>query len=116
MDRPRLAPSALATIQDGKNEVCVSAVSAWEMAVKFHLGKWPEAGPVIEGWEALLDANQIGALPITAAHAVAAAGLDWPHRDPFDRLLVAQARAERFRLVTADPILLGFLPDALPAR
>ena len=92
-----LGPAARAAIEDDDNLVMVSAATGLEIAIKRALGKLD--APDVE----LAAAGEgFGELPITIAHAVASAELPAHHRDPFDRLLVAQARLESLTLVTAD--------------
>lgn len=78
--------------------VLVSSVVAWEIAVKRAIGKLTAPGD-IEQW---IDDSGFGKLPITVSHAVQSAALPWHHRDPFDRLLIAQARLEDLTIVTRD--------------
>ncbi len=100
-DAPALPASARALIADPANEVWVSAVSVWEIAIKHGLGRGDMPLP---GTEALGYFTEAGyrMLPITASHAAAVALLPPHHQDPFDRLLIAQARAEPLRLLTHD--------------
>ncbi len=84
--------------------VCVSAVSAWEIATKHRLGKLPEAGPLVAEMPAILRAQNFEPLSITLAHALAAGRLDFAHRDPFDRMLIAQALGEDLTLVTNESL------------
>ena len=84
------------------NEIYVSVVSAWEMAIKVGLGKWPDAAVLVERFEHETTANGFLLLPILVPHVRAAGLMQVPHRDPFDRLLVAQAQIEGLTLVTAD--------------
>lgn len=80
----------------------VSSISALEIATKVRLGKLPGGTPLVEGWAAAR--RRIGAetLPVLEHHALLAGTLDWEHRDPFDRMLVAQALSEGLTLLTAD--------------
>jgi PIN domain nuclease of toxin-antitoxin system len=80
----------------------LSAASVWEIALKVGRGRWPDAAPVIGDIEAALREASITPLPVSVAHARAAGLLKWDHRDPFDRMLAAQAVAEGALLVTAD--------------
>lgn len=100
-DAPALPARARALISEPANEVWVSAVSVWEIAIKHGLGR---GDMPISGIEALGYFDEAGyrMLPITPAHAAAVASLPPHHQDPFDRLLVAQARAEPLRLLTHD--------------
>jgi PIN domain nuclease of toxin-antitoxin system len=84
----------------------VSAASALEVATKVRIGKLESAHTLVGDWPSLLERLGASSLPITERHGVAAGLLDWPHRDPFDRLLVAQAAIEGLTLVTADPVVL----------
>jgi PIN domain nuclease of toxin-antitoxin system len=104
-DPDRIASAARAQIEDASNVRLLSAASAWEIATKHALGKLPlRESPQ----EFLLHASAdlvAEELTITARHAVLAASLPNHHRDPFDRLLVAQAMVEGATLVTADHLL-----------
>lgn len=114
LDPDRLSPDCARAIQDPEHEVLVSAASAWEIAVKQSLGKLVLPGPA-ESW--LLEACERAGfawLAVTADDAVRVRGLPWHHRDPFDRLLVAQVTGHR-RLVTADPTLAVYGIPILPA-
>jgi len=97
-DDPKLGPQARATIGDGGNAVFVSAASAWEIAVKRASGKLDAPGD-IAAWIAKSDFSE---LPIEVEHAIAAAELPRHHTDPFDRMLIAQARLEELTLVAHD--------------
>lgn len=93
-----LATSARDAIEDGRNEVLVSAVSAWEIAIKRTLGR-------LDAPEELVGAMHEAAfapLAITVEHALVAGVLPLHHRDPFDRMLVAQAIVEGLTIVTRD--------------
>jgi PIN domain nuclease of toxin-antitoxin system len=94
----RLPAAVRSAIADGGNRVCVSAAAAWELAIKRTLGRidFPT------NLEAVLAENRIDTLPITAAHALAVADLPLHHQDPFDRIQIAQARAEGLVFVTRD--------------
>lgn len=92
------------TIADANNECCLSLVSCWEMAIKSSLGKLRLAKPVGRFVTEQLAANGFTLLPIELRHAVKIEKLPFHHRDPFDRLLIAQAMAERLTIVTADQI------------
>jgi PIN domain nuclease of toxin-antitoxin system len=99
----RLSQSARNTI--GASEVVyVSAVSAWEIAIKTSQGKLDFPGNL----EEQLLQNQFQSLPVLTPHALAAAALPFHHRDPFDRLLIAQARMESLTLLTGDERLKAY--------
>jgi len=104
LDSPRLGPAARAAISDPEQTILVSTVSVWEMAQKHGRGRWPEVGPGLATIEADLARQGFRVVPLTLAHALAAGALDWAHRDPFDRMLAAQAVAEAAVLVTADRV------------
>ena len=106
-DDPRLTPPARAAIADPARVAHVSAASAWELATKHRLGKWPEAGVVLDQFDDLLRRSRFAALPITPAEARTAGALDWAHRDPFDRMLLAQAAALGLALVSGDAAFSG---------
>jgi PIN domain nuclease of toxin-antitoxin system len=99
-DSPRLQESARDAIRSA-GRVVVSAASAWEAAIKAGSGKLTLNVP----FEAVAEVNGFEKLPITFAHAAAVATLPEHHRDPFDRMLVAQAQAEGLTLVTHDRAL-----------
>ena len=112
LDSPRLGALARAAISDPDRLILVSTVSVWEMAQKHGRGRWPEVGPGLATIEADLARLGFRVLPLTLAHALAAGALDWAHRDPFDRMLAAQAVAERAALVTADRVFAAVPPAA----
>lgn len=97
LDSPRLSAKARETIS-GAALVYASAVSAWEIAIKRALGKLV----CPEDLEGALRDTQFLALPVTVGHAIAAGALPRHHDDPFDRMLVAQAKMESLTLVTRD--------------
>ena len=84
------------------NELLVSAVSAMEVATKVRLGKLDAARHLVPTWSARVQDLRARELPVTSEHALLAGSLEWPHRDPFDRLLVAQGLVENVTLVTSD--------------
>jgi PIN domain nuclease of toxin-antitoxin system len=94
----RLSPTARELIEDDRIERRLSAVSVWEVAVKSSLGKLK----VSPSFHRLLYEQGLSALPVTDAHALRIPGLPFHHRDPFDRLLVAQAQAEGMSIVSKD--------------
>ncbi len=102
----RVAPSVRDTLADRRNEILVSAASALEVATKVRLGKLDAARPLVAAWSERLRELDADELPVTSAHAVLAGTMTWDHRDPFDRLLAAQALIENVVLVTADRALL----------
>jgi PIN domain nuclease of toxin-antitoxin system len=108
-DRARVSTNAVEALEDDRNEVAVSAASVWEIAIKRSLGKLT----IADGWAATLRRLGFDPMPVTAMHAEAVERLPWHHRDPFDRLLVAQASVERCALVSADRRLGAYGVDVL---
>lgn len=104
---PRPASDAIA---DGETVVAVSAASAWEIAIKKAAGRLEAPDDLL----AAIDVNNFDAVPITAAHALAAGALPPHHTDPFDRMLIAQARAEGFAVVTVDRRFSDYDVELLP--
>lgn len=98
----RFSSKALKLLEDTGNDLYLSAVSAWEIAIKHALGKLPLPMPPREYMLSRMETSDIQALPITHSHALQVAELPAHHRDPFDRLLVVQANLERLKLLTAD--------------
>jgi len=100
---PRLSRRARRAIESDEAEPLLSAASVWEMAIKVSLGRLVLPAPVDE-YVAQKQAEGFGMLSIDWPHAAAVEKLPFLHRDPFDRLLAAQALAERLPLVSADPV------------
>ncbi len=99
-----LSRSARSGIADDRNEVLVSAASAWEIATKHRLGKLPGAGLVARDVEAVLTEQGFTGLPISVRDANRAGRLPGPLRDPFDRMLIAQALIHDLLLVSDDAV------------
>lgn len=97
-DSAKLTDSAIGAIEDAANVILLSAVVPWEIAIKRALGKIDTTDEYLT----LLRVAGAVDLPITVAHAQAVEGLPHHHRDPFDRLLLAQAQAEDATIVTSD--------------
>lgn len=104
----RLSAAARESIGLGSNEVLVSAASAWEIATKARNGKLKSVERLLSGFEALMAADRFTLLAMTHRHALLAGGFAHEHRDPFDRMLAAQALIEDAILVTDDPALRAF--------
>ena len=107
-DPDRLSGAVRSLLSDAENQVLVSAASVWELSLKHHQGKLPELASAIADLPGLLQADGFEALPISLAHGIRAGGYSQPHRDPFDRMLAAQAELDRLVLLTADPQLSTF--------
>ena len=104
----RLSPAAHQALADPDNRVHVSAASGWEIATKVRLGKLPAASELLDELPQLLAAQGFEQLPITLRHGLHAGLYPVAHRDPFDRLLAAQAELGGFTLVSLDPALQAF--------
>ncbi|WP_163544162.1 type II toxin-antitoxin system VapC family toxin [Occultella kanbiaonis] len=100
----RLGSSAIALISDEGNALNFSAASIWEVSIKSGLGRADFTVDSRVLRRALLE-NGYAELPVTGMHAAAVADLPPIHRDPFDRLLIAQARVEGITLLTSDPLV-----------
>lgn len=100
----RLYSETLDAIADPTRIVFVSAASAWESAIKSSLGKLV----IPDDWEAMLTHYRFEPLDITARHALAIRDLPAIHRDPFDRMLIAQARLDRLVLVSGDSAIAAY--------
>jgi PIN domain nuclease of toxin-antitoxin system len=98
-----LTPSARRLIEDPANQSLLSTASLWEMAIKLSIGKLSFNQPFKTFIPAQLSENGIELLDIKFSHLVTVAGLPFHHRDPFDRLLVAQAMEEQMSIISADP-------------
>jgi PIN domain nuclease of toxin-antitoxin system len=106
LDDPRLTASNRKAIA-GAELVTVSVVSAWEIAITVGQGKWPEARPTLDDSLEVIERDEFEILPILVEHVRRAGLIVSAHRDPFDRLLAAQAMIEGPTLATADLKLAG---------
>jgi PIN domain nuclease of toxin-antitoxin system len=95
-----LSPTARKAIGEGKNTIFISAASAWEIATKHRIGKLPGVASIVGNLGAVIADQGFTDLPISLHHAQVAGMLPGVHRDPFDRLLVAQALLEELLLVS----------------
>ena len=110
-DNPRLGADAGERITTSA-AVYISAASTWELAIKAALGKLT----LPDDLDDAIDRSALRDLPVTRRHTLASDITALQHKDPFDALLVAQAKVERLTLLTADTKLLTALPDAVDAR
>jgi PIN domain nuclease of toxin-antitoxin system len=108
LEPQKLSPELRNSLEDSDNTLVVSAVSAWEIATKWRLGKLPHARSVVENYAMALHRLAAVDLPISGAVARQAGLWDVPHRDPFDRLLAAQALADDLILASSDPAFAQF--------
>lgn len=104
-DNPRLSYTAEAAITDPQNDVLVSAAVGYEIAYKQRLGRLPLMPGDLAGQ---LRRERMEELPISLDHALAAAALPGPHRDPWDRIMMAQALAEGCHMVTIDKVFADY--------
>ena len=104
LDSPELSLSARQAIADPVRRVFVSAATAWELATKLRIGKLPQAEDIVVNLPQYLRKQRFEALPISVEHALLAGQWPGPHRDPFDRMLMAQAQIEQALVVTLDPV------------
>ena len=102
----QVSPAAREAIADPAREVAVSAVSAWEIATKTRLGRL-DGEPLLAAWPDILASMALTELAIDAADAIMAGRLPWDHRDPFDRMIVAQAARRGLTIATRDAHILG---------
>jgi PIN domain nuclease of toxin-antitoxin system len=102
LEDPKLSPAAHEAIAEAE-VVCVSPVTALELSIKHRLGKLDGGERVVPRFRGFLLRDRFRILPITDVHALHAGGYGAAHRDPFDRILAAQAELEELTLVTRDP-------------
>ena len=107
----RLSDTARKVISNVENDVFISTASVWEMAVKTCSGKLSINSELAGFMKKHLAKNAFSILPISLAHALQIAKLPTIHRDPFDRMLVAQAQVEKARLVSTDPEIHKYAVD-----
>jgi PIN domain nuclease of toxin-antitoxin system len=107
-DPDRLSPQARVALEDGTHDVLVSIVSAWEIAIKQSLGKLELARPAEQWLPDVLKRTGFEVAELGLASALRVRGLAWHHRDPFDRLLIAQALEEGYTLVTRDDVFAAY--------
>ena len=107
-DDPQLSKNAHIAIEREGNASLVSAASAWEIATKVRLGRLPAAANLVQDFVADLALQRIEILDMSAEHGIRAGLLPGPHKDPFDRMLIAQAQAEGIAIVSNDRELDGY--------
>jgi PIN domain nuclease of toxin-antitoxin system len=100
----KLSPQAIALCQDQQNSLMLSVASVWEMQIKLQLGKLKLALPLAELIESQQQTNHLEILPVLLTHVLALQHLPAHHKDPFDRLLIAQANIEDVVIVSNDPM------------
>jgi PIN domain nuclease of toxin-antitoxin system len=107
-DPARLSDATRQRLVDVSNEILLSAASAWEIAIKYALGKLPLPLPPLEYVPSRMQISGTAPLPVLHAHALRVAELPAHHRDPFDRLIVAQAQLESLPVLSADRVLAAY--------
>lgn len=107
-DDLQLSKAARGYIQKHGNRILVSAASVWEIAVKFKNGRLPSAQNFVANFPDYLREQNFESLPISIEHALRAGLLQGPHRDPFDRMLIAQAIEEDLAIISSDQALDGY--------
>lgn len=107
-DDPALTRGARRVIEETKNVILVSAASAWEIATKARLGKLATAAGLAMDFSAQIEREGFETLAISAAHAIRAGLLPGSHKDPFDRMLIAQSQAEDIPLISNEVIFDGY--------
>ena len=105
VDSPRLTPVHRALFQPRQEPIYVSSVTGWEISIKVKIGKWPDAAPLLPNLTKLVLDSGLQPLDLTLAQSELAGSLDLVHRDPFDRLLAAQAIDLKIPLATVDTAL-----------
>ncbi len=108
--KENLSRKAKGIIEDSETVVFVSAASGWELAIKTQIGKFKSA-ELVHALEREIEKEGFIELPISMEHALLAGSLDSPHKDPFDRLLIAQAQVEEVPIVSNDKVF-----DRFPVR
>ena len=102
-DQPeKLSTAALSALEDEANELLLSVASVWEMQIKIQLGKLKLSLPLKELIKSQQETNELTVLPVELTHVLALDALPLHHKDPFDRLLIAQSTEEDLTLVSAD--------------
>ncbi len=100
----KLPPSVISLCKDRSNALLLSMVAAWEIQIKSQLGRLKFATPLADVIENQIRSNGFQLLPIELAHVLALENLSWHHKDPFDRLLIAQAMVEGVPVISSDPM------------
>lgn len=102
LDDTQLSKRARESIVDANALVFVSPASLWEISIKISLGKYALPAPFASFWDTQLQINNFTLVPISISHTAQAAGLPFHHRDPFDRLIIAQSLVEGLPVVSSD--------------
>jgi PIN domain nuclease of toxin-antitoxin system len=103
-DDPSLPKTARGFISDTDNILVVSAASAWEIAIKYQRGKLRKAADLVSNFSGRMEQEGFQVLPISAEHGIRAGLLPGLHKDPFDRMLIAQCQAESAPIISNDSV------------
>jgi PIN domain nuclease of toxin-antitoxin system len=103
-DDPSLSQTIRGIIADTDNTLVVSAASAWELAIKYQQGKLRKVADLVSDFSGRIDREGFQLLPISAEHGIRAGLLPGPHKDPFDRMLIAQSQAESMPIITNEAV------------
>ena len=112
---PKLTAECREIVRNPAHRILVSSVSTWEIATKYRIGKLPAAKQIVEEYSQILHQSKFIELPITSAHALRAGSLPISHRDPFDRMIMAQAELENLPVITYDEAFHTGLIKVIPA-
>jgi len=112
---PKLCAVSRDIISDPAHRILVSSATAWEIATKYRIGKLPEAEPLLSDYQGFLQKMGFVELAISARHALKAGSLVIDHRDPFDRMLMAQAELESVPIITYDKAFLAVNVQIIPS-
>ena len=112
---PELSKKAREILENGDNEIFISIASLWEISIKTSLGKLTINGPYSTVIDDVIE-NEIEILPINFVHTVEQSKLPFHHKDPFDRLIIAQALVEEMNLVSSDRIFDEYMANFLVKR
>ena len=115
-DDPKLQDDSRALISNPDHLIVVSSASAWEIATKYRIGKLPDAENLVKNYPQVLKKAKFVELAVTTAHALRAGSLPINHRDPFDRMLMAQAELENLPIITDDKAFHTGLIQVVPTK
>jgi PIN domain nuclease of toxin-antitoxin system len=107
-NNPQLSATAQAVIVNPQNDLYISVASCWEIIIKFNTGKLPLPEPPIQFIQSCLSYNQFQSLAIDLPHILQIANLPEVHKDPFDRILIAQAQIENIPILTIDHLIVQY--------
>ncbi|WP_055075147.1 type II toxin-antitoxin system VapC family toxin [Pseudanabaena sp. 'Roaring Creek'] len=114
-DDPKLDTNCRDIIRNPDNTIIVSSVSAWEIATKYRIGKLPEAKQIVEQYSDILRQAKFVEMAIATNHALRAGSLPIDHRDPFDRMIIAQAEIENLPVISYDAAFCTGLIRVIPS-